>query len=142
MSVYYRMDDLQDNMNSGSSKKKGLYPRVISSRTVFLDELLEKATGGTTLSAFEAKIAFELALKQLVSELQDGNNVCIDNFGMFSLTAKSRRVQSENEIRGASVEVNRVAFRTSRAFTKKLGTVEFVRLPKDSPKRKKGKNGE
>ena len=138
MSVNYRMDDLQDNMNSGNEKKKGLYPRIISRRTVFLDELLEKATRGTTLSPIEAKIAFGLALQQLIRELKEGNNVCIDDFGMFSLTAKSRRVQDEAEIRSASIEVNRLAFRMSRAFMRKLGSVEFVRLPKDSPKRGRG----
>ena len=139
MSIYYRMDDLQDNMNSGKEKKKGLYPRVISRRTVFLDELLEKATVNTTLSDYEAKIAFGMALKQLIYELKQGNSVCIDNFGLFSLTAKSRRVQNEDEIRSASIEVNRLTFRMSRAFIKKLGDVEFVRLPKGSSKRKKVK---
>ena len=138
MSVNYRMDDMQDNMNPDNEKKKGLYPRIISRRTVFLDELLEKATNGTTLSSIEAKIAFGLALQQLIRELKDGNNVCIDDFGMFSLTAKSRRVQDETEIRSASIEVNRLAFRMSRAFMRKLGGVEFVRLPKDSPKRGRG----
>ena len=136
MAVHYRMDDLQDNMNSGDKKKKGLYPRIISNRTVFLDELLEKATYGTTLSPIEAKIAFGLAQKQLIHELKQGNNVCLDDFGMFSLTAKSRRVQDESEIRSASIEVNRLAFRMSRAFLRKLGMVEFIRLPKDSPKRR------
>jgi len=134
MSIYYRMDDLQDNMNSGNEKKKGLYPRVISKRTVFLDELLEKATDETTLSPYEAKIAFGLALKQLIYELKQGNNVCIDDFGMFSITAKSRRVQDESEIRSASIEFNKLAFRMSRAFPRKLGGVNFVRLPKDSLK--------
>ena len=136
MAVYYRMDDLQDNMNAGEDKKKGLYPRVISSRTVFLEELFESATNGTTLSPIEAKIAFELMIKQLIRELKDGNNVCFDDFGMFSLTAKSRRVQDESEIRSASIEVNRLTFRMSRAFLRKLGRVEFVRLPKKSPKSK------
>ena len=38
MAVYYRMDDLHDNMNADEGKKKGLYPRVISSRA-FLRKL-------------------------------------------------------------------------------------------------------
>jgi len=45
-------------------------------------------------------------------------------------------VQDESEIRSASIEVNRLAFRMSRAFLRKLGMVEFIRLPKDSPKRR------
>jgi len=138
MSIYYRMDDLQDNMNSGKEKKKGLYPRVISKQTVFLDELLKKATSNTTISFYEAKISFGLALEQLAFELEQGNSVCIDDFGLFSITAKSRRVQDEKELRSASIEFNKLAFRMSRAFPRKLGALEFVRLPKDSSRRAKG----
>jgi predicted histone-like DNA-binding protein len=123
------MDSLTDNMNPEAKKKKGLYPRVISQRTVFLDELLQRATDDTSLSAAEARMAFDTILKQLIKELKQGNSVCLDNVGLFSLTAASRRVQHKEEIRSASIAVKRLAFRMSRAFLKKLGYVEFVRLP-------------
>ena len=129
MSVYYRMDSLTDNMNPENSKKKGLYPRVISKRTVFLDELLKRAVSGSSMSVPEARMAFEMIVARTIEELKDGNNVCIDGIGMFSLTAKSRRVQNEDEIRGVSIEVNRLAFRMSRAFLPRLGSVKFVRFP-------------
>ena len=35
------------------------------------------------------------------------------------------RVQDEAEIRSASIEVNRLAFRMSRAFMRKLGGMQF-----------------
>ena len=143
MSIYYRMDDLQDNMNPEGEKKTGLFPRIISKRTVFLDELVEQATQETTLSPFEARLALDLVIKRLIKELKDGNNVSIDDLGMFSLTAKSRRVQEKSEIRKASIEVNRLAFRMSRAFLRKLGSVEFIRLPKGFPKgKRKGSKGD
>jgi predicted histone-like DNA-binding protein len=128
------MDSLTDNMNPEESKKKGLYPRIISKKTVFFDELLRRATAGTSLSAAEARMAFDIVFEQIIEELKSGNSVCINNIGMFSLTAKSRRVQNENEIRSASIEVNRLVFRMSKAFLRKLGRVEFVRLPKNRKK--------
>jgi predicted histone-like DNA-binding protein len=128
------MDSLTDNMNPEAKKKKGLYPRVISQRTVFLDELLQRATDDTSLSAAEARLAFDMIFEQLIRELKGGNRVCLDNIGLFSLTAESRRVQHKEEIRSASIEVKRLAFRMSKAFLKKLGHVEFVRLPKSRGK--------
>jgi predicted histone-like DNA-binding protein len=128
------MDHLTDNMNPGEKKKKGLYPRVISRKTVFLDELLQKATEESSLSTAEARMAFDTIFEQLIKELKRGNSVCLDNIGLFSLTAGSRRVQDKNEIRSASIAVKRLAFRMSRAFLKKLGYVEFVRLPANRKK--------
>lgn len=141
MSVYYRLDELNDNMNSGTDKVTGLYPRIINRRTVFLDELLRLATRNTTINQHEAKAVFGQILEQIFNELKDGNNVCIDDFGMFYLTAKTTRtehVQTEEEIRSASIEVNRLVFRMSKSFLRRLGSVDFVRLPWNSPKRKKG----
>lgn len=140
MAVYYRMDELNDNLNEGDNKKTGLYPRVVSRRTVFIDELIELATMGTTMNRNESKAIFNQIVERMMTELKNGNSVCVDDFGLFSLTAKSRkeeRVQGEQEIRAASIAVNRLTFRMSKNFLQRLGRVEFVRLPWDSPKRKK-----
>ncbi|MDR2084124.1 MAG: HU family DNA-binding protein [Bacteroidales bacterium] len=130
MSIYYRMDDLQDNMNPEGKKKTGLYPRIMNNRTVFLDELAEQAAQHTTISKFEARLVADMLIEQTIKELRNGNSVCFNDFGTFSLTAKSRREQDESKIRSASIEVSRLTFRMSRAFLRRLGVVDFVRLPK------------
>jgi len=129
MAVYYTMKGMNDNIHSEEEKKSGLYPRVVSLRTVFLEELIENATFRTTLSKQEMRMAFELIIDQMMEELKNGNNVCLDNIGMFSLTAVSRVVQDEKEIRSDSIFVKRLVFRMSNAFLKKLGIVNFERVP-------------
>ena len=136
MSIFYRMDEVQDNMNPENEKKKGLFPRVISTGTIFSKELIERATANTTISPVEAQASFNLIVQQMIDELKDGKNVCFEDFGMFSLTAKSRLVQSEDEIRGTSIEVSKLSFRMSKNFLRRLGLVEFVRLPKRLDKKK------
>ena len=141
MPVYYRLDELNDNLNSDETKKSGLYPRVVNKGTVFLDDLINRATKGTTINAFEAKAAMQLVIRQIAEELKNGMNVCIDDFGMFYLTARSRKgkfVQDGKEIRSASIGVGKLAFRMSKAFVRKLGTVEFVRLPPGKAPKKTG----
>ncbi len=55
MTVYYTMERMKDNIHPGEEKKIGLYPRVISKRTVFLKELIENASYRTTLSKQEMR---------------------------------------------------------------------------------------
>lgn len=140
MSVFYRLDALNDNMNDGTARKTGLYPRVIPHRTVFLDELITQAVRNTTLNPYEARAAFDHIIDRLLHELENGNNVNIDNFGLFSLTATTKKeeaVQDEKDVRSASIGVKSVTFRMSKSLPKRLGPVDFMRLPWDSPKRKK-----
>ena len=137
MNIYYSMREMNDNIHSDEKKKTGLYPRIITRRTVFLDELIESACRRTTLSPQEMRMAYELILKQMIQELTIGNNECFDDFGMFSLSATARPVKDEKEIRSYSIEVKRLVFRMSKAFLKKLGVVNFERVPPKFYKNKK-----
>ena len=139
MAIYYSMKKRNDNIHSGEEKKTGLYPRIITKRTVFLDELIEGASNRTTLSKEEMKMALGLVLDRMIWELKNGNNVCFDDVGMFSLSATSRLVQNEKEIRSYSIHVKRLVFRMSRAFLKKLSCTEFERVPPGFYKNKKKK---
>jgi len=139
MAVYYAMKGRNDNINSEEEKKTGLYPRIVTRRTVFLEELIESATERTTLSKPEMRMAFELIIDRMMMELKNGNGVCLDDIGMFSLSATSRTVQNENEIRSYSIKVKRLVFRMSKAFLKKLGSVDFERVPPSFYKNRKRK---
>jgi len=137
MQVYYSMKGMNDNIHSAEEKKTGLYPRIITRRTVFLEELIESATHNTTLSKPEMRMAFDLIIERMMVELKIGNNVCFDDIGMFSLSATSRVVQDKNEIRSDSIKVKRLVFRMSKAFLRKLGTVNFERVPPSFYKNKR-----
>jgi len=139
MAIYYSMKERNDNIHSEGEKKTGLYSRIVTMRTVFLDELIESASDRTTLSKEEMRMALGLVLDRMIWELKNGNNVCFDDFGMFSLSATSRLVQDEKEIRSYSINVNRLVFRMSKAFLKKLGVTHFERVPPGFYKNKKKK---
>ena len=139
MAVYYSMKGMNDNIHSEKEKKTGLYPRIITVRTVFLEELIESASDRTTLSKPEMRMAFDLIIDQMMTQLKSGNNVCLDDIGMFSLSATSRFVQDESEIRSYSIKVKRLVFRMSKAFLRKLGAVDFERVPPSFYKNKSKK---
>ena len=117
-----------DYLNPEEKKKTGYYPQVIRSKTVNLEEMATTIAKGKRLQAFEIKSTLELLMACIEDELLDGNSVCLDGFGTFSLTAQCvRRVENPKEIRAESVEVKRVTFTPSLPLRKRLKNAKFIR---------------
>ena len=111
MSIYYRLDEQTDNLHSKESRKRGLFPRIIRKRTIGLEELCQRTAEGTTFNAFELEIAAKMLVAAILQELGDGNNVCIDNFGTFSVSAEAmRKVMGQHDIRAESIRVKKNSF--------------------------------
>ena len=128
MSIKYKMIHRGDYLNPEEKKKSGYYPQVIRSGTVNLEEMATIIAKGKRLQAFEIKYTLELLIACIEDELLDGNSVCLDGFGTFSLTAQSvRRVENPKEIRAESVEVKRVTFTPSLPLRKRLKNAKFIR---------------
>lgn len=128
MSIKYKMIHRGDYLNPEEKKKSGYYPQVIRSGTVNLEEMATIIAKGKRLQAFEIKSTLELLIACIEDELLDGNSVCLDGFGTFSLTAQCvRRVENPKEIRAESVEVKRVTFTPSLPLRKRLKNAKFIR---------------
>lgn len=128
MSIKYKMIRRGDYYNPEENKKTGVYPQVVRSQTIHLDRLALKLAKGKRLQAFEVKGTLEMLMACIEDELLDGNSVCLDGFGTFSLTAQSkRRVENANEIRAESIEVKRVVFTPSAPLRKRMKAATFVR---------------
>ena len=129
MSIYYRMDEQTDNLHPEGSRKRGLFPRIVRKRTVELDELCKRAAEGTTFNVYELEIATRILVERILKELGDGNNVNIDRFGTFSVSAEAvRKVQQPQDIRAESIRLKKIVFKTSKALLKELH-FKFQRLP-------------
>jgi predicted histone-like DNA-binding protein len=123
------LDEQTDNVNPENSRKRALFPRIIRKRTVGLNELCKRTAAGTTFNAYELEIAAKMLVDGILKELGDGNNVCIDGFGTFSVSAEAiREAQNPDDIRAESIRLKRIVFKMSKALSKHLFT--FQRLPK------------
>lgn len=128
MSIKYKMVRRDDYYNSDENKKNGVYPQVVHSHTTHLDKLALKLAKGKQLQAFDVKGTLEMLMAGIEDELLDGNSVCLDGFGTFSLTVQSkRRVEDADEIRAESIEVKRVVFVPSAPLRRRMKTATFVR---------------
>ncbi|MDR2909789.1 MAG: HU family DNA-binding protein [Bacteroidales bacterium] len=130
MSIYYKLYEQNDNLNAGGNRKQGLYPRIISRKTVGLDELCKRAAEGTTFNAFEVEIAAKMLAQGILNELADGNNVCFEGFGTFSVSAEAtREAQQQHDIRAESIKLKKIVFKTSQTLLKH-SNFKFQRMPK------------
>jgi predicted histone-like DNA-binding protein len=129
MSIYYRLDEQNDNLNPKGNKKQALYPRIIRKNTIGLSELCKRTASGTTFNAFELEIAFKMLVDGILKELGNGNNVCINNFGTFSVSAEAiREAKQPNDIRAESIRLKKIVFKTSKSLSKQQ--FHFERVPK------------
>jgi predicted histone-like DNA-binding protein len=94
----------QDVRLNNASRKRGLFPRIIRKKTVGLVELCERTASGTTFNAFELEIAAKMLVKGILDELSEGNNVSIEDFGTFSISAEAtREAQQQHDIHAESI---------------------------------------
>jgi predicted histone-like DNA-binding protein len=129
MSIYYRLDAQTDNLNAEGSRKQGLFPRIIRRHTVELKELCKRASAGTTFNAFELETAAHMLVNRILKELGDGNNVNIEEFGTFSVSAQAiRKALKPQDIRAESIRLKRIVFKTAKSLLK--GHIfTFERMP-------------
>ncbi|MDR2887931.1 MAG: HU family DNA-binding protein [Bacteroidales bacterium] len=129
MSIYYRMDEQTDNLHPEGSRKRGLFPRIIRRRTIGLRKLCQNTAAGTTFNAVELETAASMLIAGILNELGEGNNVCLEQFGTFSVSAEAtRKAELPHDIRAESIRLKRIVFKTSKPLLKHSG-FEFRRIP-------------
>jgi len=119
-----------DYLNPEGQKKTGFYPQVVRSETVGIEQLASNVARGNRFNIIEMKATIEVLLTCIEDELLSGNNVCLDGFGTFALTAQCREVQDPSEIRSESISVKRVTFTPSKPLKKRLKSATFIRATK------------
>lgn len=131
MAIQYRMLSKADNINTENDKKKGLYPRIVNKETIQTKDLAKKIGAKVHLGESTAKILIEAMIDAIEEELKNGNSVCLNGFGTFSLSAKSKNVLEDKEIRAESIRVKKVGFRCSPPFLGRFRDAKFRKIHKE-----------
>lgn len=125
MAILYKMMAINDNLNAETNKKTGYYPVVVRNKTLSISDLAHVASELCSLKSFEIEMAAKVLLEAIEDQLRQSNNVCLDGFGTFSVTAESRRVNSPDELRAESIHVKKVNFKCSPLLLKKMKNATF-----------------
>ncbi|MEG2067525.1 MAG: hypothetical protein RRZ65_07785 [Tannerellaceae bacterium] len=113
MSVKYKFTPICDNMNGEGEKIKGFYPKVVSRGTIHKEELFDEISQGSASMRAELTRSWMLIESHILERLRNGYDVCLNDFGTFSLSAESRLIEKKNEIRAESITVKGMNFRAS-----------------------------
>lgn len=130
MAILYRFEEKADNINPKNAKKKGLYPIVQNKKTIHTNDLAKGIASQTNIGESTARILIEAMVDTIETELKNGNSVCINGFGTFSLSAKSKNVLVDSEIRAESISVKKVGFRCSPPFLRRFKFAKFKKINK------------
>lgn len=129
MSIRYKFVPIYDNLNEEGEKVTGFYPKVVSRGTIGKERMFDDISRG--LSSLRAELArsWMLMADYIEEKLEDGYDVCLDDFCTFGVSAKYRRVDRKNEIRAESISVKGMHVRVSKAINQKLKRARFEREP-------------
>ena len=129
MSIRYKFVPIYDNLNEEGEKVTGFYPKVVSRGTIGKERMFDDISRGSFSLRAELARSWMLMADYIEEKLEDGYDVCLDDFCTFGVSAKYRRVDRKNEIRAESISVKGMHVRVSKAINQKLKRARFEREP-------------
>jgi len=116
-------------LNEEGEKVTGFYPKVVSRGTIGKERMFDDISRGSSSLRAELARSWMLMADYIEEKLEDGYDVCLDDFCTFGVSAKYRRVDRKNEIRAESISVKGMHVRVSKAINQKLKRARFEREP-------------
>ena len=129
MSIRYKFVPIYDTLNEEGEKVTGFYPKVVSRGTIGKERMFDDISRGSSSLRAELARSWMLMADYIEEKLEDGYDVCLDDFCTFGVSAKYRRVDRKNEIRAESISVKGMHVRVSKAINQKLKRARFEREP-------------
>ena len=112
--------DFKENPFMKKDGKPVLYPAVVVRRTLTTEDIVEAVARRSAFSAGCVIGVLSEVSDFIVSVLQEGDDVRLDELGTFSLSLSSRKVTDKKEIRSASIRVEKVNFRPVPGLVKRV----------------------
>ena len=105
----------------GKEEELGLYPQLVTSGTITMKDLMERASRHSGFNPAEVLGIVTFLEDAMVEYLSQGYHVKLGDIGTFSAGLTSRKVMSKDEIRANSVHFDNVHFKADKKFRKKIG---------------------
>lgn len=125
MSIPYKLTEVKDNISE--QPKRGYYAKVVTRGTIDTLTLCKDISRTCTLTVADVRAAIEAISESLTMYLKNGYNVYIDGLGTFSISAESKRVEDEEEMKGQAVKVKNINFRSSVRLKNEMAESTFER---------------
>ena len=104
------------------------YAVPLSSGTIGTNELAENIAGRCTLRPGDVHATIVELMYTIEQELHQGNKVCLEGIGIFSLSASSEGFDKPEDCTPSKVKAKRICFLADKKLKKNL---KFVKFEKD-----------
>lgn len=113
-------------------KKQPLHARIVPGRTVRINRIVREISESTSFSPGDIKGLLQAFADQLVSHLEDGDNVELEGLGLFTVSLQCPKVMTPRQVRAEDIQFKTVKFRCSKEITTRLRSMQVERKPGSS----------
>ncbi|MDH6304176.1 putative histone-like DNA-binding protein [Parabacteroides sp. PF5-5] len=141
MSVKYAL--YESPTPKGNGKKQALHARVVPTTTIRMNRIIKEVSAFSSFSSSDIKGMLQALVDQLVSHLEDGNELELEGLGHFSISLSCPKVTNPRQIKTQHIRFKTVKFRCSKEVKQRLYALEFEKVARDpngspySPKERK-----
>ncbi len=129
MSVKYALYESPTPKSKGG--KPTLHARIIPGNTIRIDRIIKEVTAFSSFSSSDIKGILQAFIDQLVSHLENGDDLELEGLGHFSATLSCPSETNVKKIRTEDIHFKTVKFRCSKQIKKRLNTMRFEKVSRD-----------
>ncbi len=129
MSVKYALYETPTPNKNG--KKQPLHARIVPTTTIRLDRIIKEVSAFSSFSSSDIKGLLQAFIDQLVSHLEDGNDLELEGLGHFNATLRCPKETDPKKIKTQHIRFKTVKFRCSKEVRKRLNSMEFKKVSRN-----------
>lgn len=121
--IPFYVAELQSEIIPANGKK--YFAKLQKQPHIYMEQLLDEITKGSSVDPDEAYTLFKRFLKQIAKHLSRGRKVQLDNLGSFRLTIKGHSELSPEEINSDSIYRKGISFQAGKLMKEAIANVKF-----------------
>lgn len=112
--------------NVGKGKKTGYVARIHVPGMTSQKDIIRRLAYAMSIEEADAALFVDEFANQLAEAMTSGQNVKLEGFGTFMLSAKTKSAASADEVSADNIQKLNVNFRIDTEFKKQLSKVKMV----------------
>lgn len=126
MSVKYALHETPTP--KGNGKKQPLHARVVPGTTIRINRIIKEVSAFSSFSSSDIRGILQAFADQIVSHLEDGNDLELEGLGHFSATLSCPRETNPRKIKTQDIRFKTVKFRCSKEIRQRLSVMRFEKI--------------
>lgn len=113
----------------GDEDKQVLHARIVPGRVIRMDRIATEVSAFSSFSAADIKGLMQAIGDQIVSHLEDGDELDVEGIGHFSVSLRCPKITKPTQARAEDIYFKSVNFRCSKRIVDRLRYMKVEREP-------------